>query len=127
MNKESLIEQLLGKGADATLTIGDNYAHNDWLEILINNGILGIIIFILYWTGFYQQARKFKKGHIRAAFFLTFIMGLLKTFFSMYYTAITTPMAFTLGLCLSQIKKHKYESSIPNQSSKNMWTRESSS
>ena len=116
LNKETIVEQLIGKGADATLTIGENYAHNDWLEILIDNGLLGILIFISYWIGFYRQVKRFKKSHYRAAFFLIFVMGLLKTFFSMYYTSIATPMAFATGLCLCQLNiKRNNESNIPSK------------
>ena len=40
---------LLGNGANATLGIGINYAHNDWLEIAINQGVLGLVIYFIYW------------------------------------------------------------------------------
>ena len=40
---------LFGNGANATLNIGPNYAHNDWLEIAINNGIVVVILYFIYW------------------------------------------------------------------------------
>ena len=44
-SSENPIHKLFGRGAYGTLTVGMNFAHNDWLEILTNQGLLGVIIF----------------------------------------------------------------------------------
>lgn len=46
----SVIEYLFGYGADGTLkNIGD-FAHQDWIETLMNQGLLGIILLLNYWV-----------------------------------------------------------------------------
>ena len=40
---------LFGNGADGTIKLFGTYAHQDWLEIGINQGIIGIIIYAVYW------------------------------------------------------------------------------
>lgn len=54
----TIIQKLIGLGADGTLKISMNYAHNDWLEILIDQGILGIAFFIFYWRSYIKSLRK---------------------------------------------------------------------
>lgn len=76
-----------GNGANATLDIGINYAHNDWLEIAINQGVLGLIIYVIYWCCFLRTISVSR--HNKDAMFvitLTFIVFFIKTFFSMSYT-----------------------------------------
>ena len=40
-------EQLFGKGLLQSIHISGNYAHSDWLELLIDGGILGLFVYIL--------------------------------------------------------------------------------
>ncbi|MCM1140282.1 MAG: O-antigen ligase family protein [Muribaculum sp.] len=114
-DKENIIQQIFGLGASATLNIGENYAHNDWLEILINNGLIGIGIFIYYWISMYRQANIFsKKSRYHNACMLLLFIGSFKTIFSMYYTSIITPMAMCLGYVAGQrtTENEKYISHI---------------
>lgn len=48
INETDTKEFLFGLGANATLDIFGQYAHNDWLEIAINQGCLGLIIYLIY-------------------------------------------------------------------------------
>lgn len=101
--KETIEEQILGLGASHTLEISENYAHNDWLEILINNGLLGVVIFIIYWSKTILQIRILPKNtSSRFAFVTLTIIGFLQTLFSMYYTNIATPVAICIAICLAQ-------------------------
>ncbi len=108
LTKETEIQQFFGLGASATLKIGDNYAHNDWLEILINNGLFGIFIFSIYWIFMLVQCYRYhKKSPYRNAFILLLCIGILKTLFSMYYNDIITPMAVCLGYCSGVLSKNQ--------------------
>lgn len=74
----------LGSGANGTLKIADNYAHNDWLEIITNQGILGIIFFLLYWFYFWRTLRCKKISlYARNTLFMIFTIYFIKTLFSM--------------------------------------------
>ena len=56
--KADAIQYLFGRGANGTLEIYYNYAHNDWLEIAVNQGLLGIVVYAVYWKQFYSTWRQ---------------------------------------------------------------------
>lgn len=109
----SLTEQLFGGGANRTLLVSDNYAHNDWLEILINQGILGIIIYVFYWIKFYQEQAFCRNIHelnnVRISLIICLIASFLMTFFSMSYGDLPIGMTLALGICLGQITLYQTE------------------
>jgi len=83
INDAGIIHELVGHGANGTVKILGEYAHNDWLELLINQGLLGIIIFIFYLYGFWKATRR-RSIHIESRFALTtiFLIFFIQTFFS---------------------------------------------
>lgn len=89
---------MFGNGADATLEIRRNYAHNDWLEIAINQGVFGLLIYLIYWICFFVSWKKTKQ-HPQAymAVGMIFIVYFLLTFFSMSYNSIPRCTALVLG------------------------------
>ena len=54
-------------GADATIEFAGNFAHNDWLELLINNGLLGIVLYVGYWWRFASLKNKIEEENTRCA------------------------------------------------------------
>ena len=48
----NVFQIVFGSGSDGTLRLIGAYAHNDWLEILFNQGIVGIIMYVIYWISF---------------------------------------------------------------------------
>lgn len=93
---------LFGNGANATLKIGENYAHNDWLAIAIDQGVLGLVIYAVYWICFFISWRK-SKCHPRAfmAIGMLMIIYFLTTWFSMSFTSVTRCAAMVLGYYLA--------------------------
>jgi hypothetical protein len=107
-NGTTPLQFLFGSGANATLDVSTTYAHNDWLEIAVNQGLLGVFVYILYWTLFYREAFvKKDRTMIKLALQLVFIDYFMRTFFSMSYEAMTTSATFVLGYCLA--KEDEYE------------------
>lgn len=94
-------DYLLGRGADATIGITGKFAHNDWLETLIDQGVIGVVVFLLFWLSMFSTWIRMKKGQLATtALLIIFISGFIRTFFSMsigqmpfYYTAV-------LGYCI---------------------------
>lgn len=97
------LQFIFGSGASATLDVASSYAHNDWLEIAVNQGLLGVLIYLLYWIMFYREAF-IKKNNptMKLALQLVFIDYFMRTFFSMSYEAMTTSATFVLGYCLAR-------------------------
>lgn len=107
INDASIIEMFIGQGANKTLNIAGNYAHNDWLEILINQGLIGIIIYLLYWRQFAHTIKNC--NHIselqiaRSGLLLCFFASGTMTLFSMSYNSLPIGLSMTMGICLGQI------------------------
>lgn len=104
----SVLQLFFGKGADATLDIAINYAHNDWLEILINQGLVGVLIFLIYWICFYKQYCLMGNNVYKYMTLTIFIIYFLSTIFSMSYNQVSTFAALLLGFSL--VNGHR----IPN-------------
>ena len=93
---------LFGNGANATLRISYNYAHNDWLEIAINQGVLGLVVFLVYWICFFNTWRKTKQNpQAFIAIGMIFIIYFITTIFSMSYNCVSRCAAMVLGYYLA--------------------------
>ena len=107
-NKTTPLKFAFGSGADATLKVSYNYAHNDWLEIAVNQGVLGIVIYMLYWIFFAKESlSKNYSRQEKLALQLLFMICFMKTLFSMSYYSMSTSATFILGYCLAQEKKNE--------------------
>ena len=102
LNKANPLHFLFGSGADATIRLIGSLAHNDWLELAINQGLMGIVIYLFYWFCFYKEWRKSKKhDELHMALGLLFIILFMQTFFSMSYNAMVFYESLVLGYCLA--------------------------
>lgn len=84
--KSSILNLLFGHGANSTISFAGNYAHMDWLEILCNNGFIGIFLALnFYYTMFRDTFRLNSKiyPHLRTAFLILFLIAFSKTILSM--------------------------------------------
>lgn len=102
-NRFDFLSMLFGEGANSTIKIAGNYAHNDWLEILINQGLLGIVIYLFYWRCFFTEVSLNKKNmDIFYPLCLLFVMTLLKTFFSMSYSGMSYIDCLSFGFFVAK-------------------------
>lgn len=101
-DKASFIQQLFGVGADGTLKISINYAHNDWVEILIDHGALGICLFMYYWFCFTKTAvgKKMSDSSQRVLLIIA-SFTFAQTFFSMSIGSFNIYISSILGYALA--------------------------
>lgn len=105
-NETDIFKYLLGNGANATLGIGVNYAHNDWLEIAIDEGVLGLVIYCIYWFCFWRTIASIKYNiTAKLVLTLTFISFLIMTVFSMSYTEYSIYSCSVFGYYLAHYKE----------------------
>lgn len=105
-NETDIFKYLLGNGANATLGIGVNYAHNDWLEIAIDEGVLGLVIYCIYWFCFWRTIASIKYNiTAKLVLTLTFISFLIMTVFSMSYTEYSIYSCSVFGYYLAHCKE----------------------
>lgn len=119
INESNPLLFLFGNGAFATLTIASNAAHNDWLEIAIDQGLLGIVVYVYYWTMFYKTWEKSKfDSELSLATSLILLIYFMKTLFSMSYNDMDVYTTICLGYCMGMISEHdrqmSTESAITN-------------
>lgn len=97
-------EFLVGAGADHAILVAGNYAHNDWLEIAVNQGILGVLIYLVYWVAFYRSWRSLRSNSMEYEVVgMLLMMYLLMTLFSMSYSGMTLYATIGLGYCMARI------------------------
>lgn len=106
LDEATPLQFAFGSGADATLKVSYNYAHNDWLEIAVNQGVFGLIIYMVYWMffGWTVLSNKYD-SHVKCALQILFLIYFMKTIFSMSYNDMTIGATFVLGYCLTQEEK----------------------
>lgn len=101
-NETSAWQFYFGSGANHTVAVAGNYAHNDWLELAVNQGILGVIVYIIYWICMHKVWRKTKSNPIVCSSLGALcIIFFLSTFFSMSYGSMSIYATLCLGYCLA--------------------------
>lgn len=93
------INKVIGYGMSQTVYYADGYAHSDWLELLIDEGLIGISLYATFFISGIVLYRRYKKDmSVQARF--TFLTGLLclmvRSIFSMGFMAPETSL-----LCIS--------------------------
>ncbi len=92
---------LFGSGANATLEVSVNYAHNDWLELAVNQGVLGVGLYAFYWVCFFRFWRSMSGNRsAQFAFGLLLLIYFMRTFFSFSYGDMNIYSTCVLGYCL---------------------------
>ncbi len=95
-------EKLIGKGANSTLELFNFYAHNDWIELAINQGLVGMLLYLVFWIAFLKLLFKKKTPfEVRFCLVMLFFIYFMKTLFSMSYTEYTLYSSMTLGYCIA--------------------------
>ena len=106
-SETSFLHFMFGNGANYTLAIANQYAHQDWLEIIINQGVLGCAIYLSYFILFFQTWKSAKVyPNIFVGLGMIFIICFFMSLFSMGYGGMTIYMTTTLGYFLGMLQKH---------------------
>lgn len=100
LNESNIFYFVFGRGADASIGIVGNYAHQDWLETLINNGIIGGLILLSFFVVMaktaYKQRHRFPK-YMYYSFLLVLFISFAKTIFSMSIQDMHISQTLLLG------------------------------
>ena len=106
----SIIQLLFGFGADGSLKISPNYAHNDWIEVLVDQGLFGFFIYFIFWLTFFFTWRRSKWDLLVFNILgMLFLSGMLRTFFSMWYSNSNMFVSLPLGYCLALMTSRQIE------------------
>lgn len=98
MTQYTPTEKLVGRGGNATLDVLGQFAHNDWIELGINQGLLGMLLYLFYWISFVKLLmNRSVPPEVKTALAMFFVIYFLKTFFSMSYSGYTLYVSMVLG------------------------------
>lgn len=107
LTPNSFLNFIFGNGALGTVHYLGRVAHNDWLEIAINMGLVGIVIYLYYWIAnykIYKVAKMFSNNDtIIMVIGAILISNFLKTWFSMSINDMQIYSDAMLGYCLSKV------------------------
>ena len=92
-DNEGIFEKMLGTGFANTTNIAGNYAHSDWMEMLIDCGVLGLTFYALFYFYFIRSIYS-TKSNIRKLLFLIFIAFFPTSFFSMVFFSESSSIGF---------------------------------
>lgn len=102
IHETNLMRFLFGNGAYGTIQLYFNYAHNDWLEIAIDNGLIVLILYAAFWISLIAMLFKGKRGTTTTLMLGMFIIiYFIRTMISMSYNSITLYAACALGYALA--------------------------
>ena len=95
----SFFNLLFGFGfAQSVLLTGGNYAHNDWLELLSNFGLLGISVYLFLFYSFLKFSYNQKYDNYKTLFMTITMMWFLGTCVNMVYISSPWfPVAMLIG------------------------------
>ena len=99
--QDNMLNFVFGFGANGTLELCGFFAHNDWLEIMINQGFLGLGVFLYFFVCFYNSWKYSINRDSKLALALIGFIVLAKSFFSMSYGNMTYMFTSVLGYYLA--------------------------
>lgn len=106
INQGSIFNMIIGEGAMETINIAGNYAHNDWLELLTCQGLLGVIIYIAYYISLYTTFRRNRNNSlIYNILGMCLVIMFASSIFSMSYNGLSLGITLCLGYCLANNKQ----------------------
>lgn len=104
LSERNPFKLIFGHGADSTLDILGGYAHNDWLEIALNQGILGFFFYFYYYLALVKQWRKSKPNHeLFVCLGLFIIISFVTSMFSMSINNQRISAHVCLAYCLARV------------------------
>ncbi|HHD80833.1 MAG TPA: O-antigen ligase domain-containing protein [Campylobacterales bacterium] len=102
-NSSNIWHFLFGYGFDGSRRLAANYAHNDWLELLAGQGILGIVVYFLVFYGlirFYLKNIRFMNTHEKSIYLAVSSMWFIQSLFSMAYANM---LNFSYTMCIGYL------------------------
>lgn len=99
-NASSLSELLFGHGFVSTLAVAGNYAHNDWLEILFDCGLVGILAYFSFYCMLFRRMIVTKSSDKFTLIMITTALGMSSIYSMSVFNTETSYCFMLLGYIL---------------------------
>lgn len=101
---ENFFQMIFGLGADGTIRVGGLYAHNDWVEMLIDCGFVGLLVYLAYFYSLYKDCRRYREIKPEAYLIIScFVILFVRSFFSMSFMdmhlGISSALGYGMAVC----------------------------
>jgi hypothetical protein len=97
LHDTNTLQFLFGRGSAATISVWGNYGHQDWLELLTDNGLLGAVLYAAIFISAFSYVRKSRANtSLKLSMYLCILTWFLKSMFSMGYTSIESSFSMLL-------------------------------
>lgn len=101
LNSENPVNLIGGYGYNATSTVVGAMAHSDWLEILVDYGLLGCMLFLAFFIALFSNVRRLKSNTQKFFLFSCVSILFLKSIFSMgLFNTTSYMLAMDIGIAL---------------------------
>lgn len=105
--KANIFQQIFGCGFAITLSAAGNYAHNDWIEMLLDCGIIGVVLYGLFYLSLIRCIIS-STDKIKKILLLIIIAFFPTSFYSMVFFSESSSIGFLwLGLAIGMVDKKK--------------------
>lgn len=111
-NSPNIVNILFGYGFDGTVNnlATLHYAHNDWLEVLVDYGIVGVLMYLAIFWLLYIQIRKEKRLDLKLVLIGATGIWFMKTLYSMGFSEENLAiLMIALGAVLGQRKSESFK------------------
>ena len=87
LNETNPLLFLFGNGTAQTITVWGNYGHNDWLELLIDNGLVGVLVYFAMFITTISYIRKARLSKLnKMSAYLCVLILFMQSCFSMGFS-----------------------------------------
>lgn len=87
LNETNPLLFLFGNGTAQTITVWGNYGHNDWLELLIDNGLVGALVYFAMFITTISYIRKARLSKLnKMSAYLCVLILFMQSCFSMGFS-----------------------------------------
>lgn len=113
-NNANILQMIFGYGAEGTMRIVGIHAHNDWLELLTDCGILGVIVYLVYFYSFFKDCRKYRAilpevNILWSCLLILFIRSFFSMSFMDMYLGISSALGYSMAVCQQKKQLYRYE------------------
>lgn len=114
LNETNPLLFLFGNGTAQTITVWGNYGHNDWLELLIDNGLVGAVAYFVLFVTTISYLRKARLGKFdKMSAYLCVLILFMQSCFSMGFVEGSNGIfILLLGVIIGNNENEKREARI---------------
>lgn len=109
-HSDNIITILFGYGFDGTIhhLINGYRAHNDWLEILVDYGLVGVVFYLSIFIAFYKTIRKQSDLQLKIVLIAAVSIWFMKTLYSMGFSdEYLALIAMPIGVAMTAFRPTK--------------------